>query len=50
MVEDPRVAAGFLAFAAIVVSVLVITLLIRPFDLAATGLATMEAGDSRALP
>jgi len=43
-------AAGFLTFAAIVVAVLVLTSLIRPFDLAATDLATMDAGDAAASP
>ena len=37
-------AAGFLVFAAIVVAVLVLTSLIRPFDLDATDLATTDAG------
>ncbi|MGZ6339950.1 MAG: hypothetical protein ACXWNG_06255 [Candidatus Limnocylindrales bacterium] len=37
-------AAGFLALAAIVVLVLVLTSLIRPFDLAATDLAMTDAG------
>jgi nitrate/nitrite transporter NarK len=37
-------AAGFLVFAAIVVAVLVLTSLIRPFDLAATDLVRADAG------
>jgi nitrate/nitrite transporter NarK len=41
-------AAGFLTLAAIVVAVLVLTSLIRPFDLAATDLATTDGGDASA--
>lgn len=43
-------AAGFLAFAAIIVVVLGLTSLLHPFDLAATDLGTTDAGDARAFP
>jgi NNP family nitrate/nitrite transporter-like MFS transporter len=42
-------AVGFLVFAAIVTAVLVLTSLIRPFDLTAADLATMDAGDAVAV-